>query len=111
MASLTRQELYELVWAEAVSRVAERFSLSGAGLRKICLRNNIPLPPRGHWAKVAAGQKVTRPSLPEPREAGRRVQMPESREGPASQPKQVLDELPPVAQRRRFEADPKNRVV
>lgn len=110
MASLTRQELYELIWAEAVSRVAERFSLSGTGLRKLCLRNSIPLPPRGYWAKVAAGRKVERPPLPEPREAGRRVRIPEGRGGLGLQPKRGLDDLPLVAQRKSFEADPKNRI-
>lgn len=111
MASLTRQELYELVWAEAVSRVAERFSLSGAGLRKICLRNNIPLPPRGHWAKVAAGKRVKRPPLPEPEEAAQRVLLPERREGTESQPERSFEDIPLVAQRKRFEADPKNKIA
>lgn len=36
MLKLTRQELYDLVWTEAVDKVAQRYFISGAGLQKIC---------------------------------------------------------------------------
>lgn len=59
-----REKLYEEVWAEPVVAVAKRYGISDVGLRKICKRLGVPLPPLGHWAKVQAGKKVTRPSLP-----------------------------------------------
>lgn len=34
------------------------------GLGKICREANIPIPPRGYWARVAAGQKPARIPLP-----------------------------------------------
>ncbi len=64
VASITRRELYTLVWREPVSRVAPRFGMSDRGLKKVCDRHSIPTPPHGHWPKKAAGQKLGRIPLP-----------------------------------------------
>ncbi|MFQ5562704.1 MAG: hypothetical protein ACE5FO_03950 [Parvularculaceae bacterium] len=56
--TLTRKELYAQVWRKPMSRLAAEYGLSGNGLAKICDRHKIPYPPRGHWAKKAAGKKV-----------------------------------------------------
>lgn len=64
MEILTREQLYELVWSEPVSDLAERLGASGRGLAKQCRRANIPVPPPGYWAKLDAGQTVERPRLP-----------------------------------------------
>ncbi len=61
---LSRAELYELVWSEPATKVAERFGITGTGLRKICDKHDIPVPPRGHWAKVAANKIATPPASP-----------------------------------------------
>ena len=61
---LTRESLYAAVWTEPMSRVAPRYGLSDRGLAKICASHNIPVPPRGYWAKLAHGHKVTQPPLP-----------------------------------------------
>lgn len=61
---LSRQALYDLVWATPVKTLAQRYNISDVGLRKACQRAHIPLPPAGYWAKVAAGKRVTQPSLP-----------------------------------------------
>ncbi|MFM0009189.1 hypothetical protein [Paraburkholderia sediminicola] len=58
-----REELYEEVWAEPVTKVAKRYAISDVGLRKICLDLGVPLPPVGYWAKLAAGRAVKRPPL------------------------------------------------
>lgn len=63
--TFTRQGLYELVWSESMIKVAARYAITGRGLAKACERARIPVPDRGYWAKVAAGQKVAKPSLPE----------------------------------------------
>lgn len=39
----TRQELYDLVWAEPMKTVSARFGLSDVGLAKACRRADIPL--------------------------------------------------------------------
>ena len=58
-----REALYEEVWAEPVTKVAKRYAISDVGLRKICLDLEVPLPPVGYWAKLAAGRAVKRPPL------------------------------------------------
>ncbi|MCP3025093.1 hypothetical protein [Cupriavidus basilensis] len=58
-----REKLYEEVWAEPVTTVAKRYSMSDVGLRKICKNLEIPLPPAGYWAKLAAGRAVKRSPL------------------------------------------------
>lgn len=60
----TREELYELVWQQPLQRLAERFDITDVGLAKTCRRSGIPVPPRGSWARKAAGQDVERPPLP-----------------------------------------------
>lgn len=61
---LTREELYEKRWSRPAISLAEEFGVSGRGLGKLCNRFEIPVPPRGYWAKLAAGQHVTRIPLP-----------------------------------------------
>ena len=55
---LTRKQLYELVWQKPISQIAKEYGLSDRGLGKLCERNNIPVPSRGYWARVKAGQKI-----------------------------------------------------
>jgi hypothetical protein len=62
---ITRGELYRLVWATPMSRLAPTYGLSGNGLKKICNRLNVPYPPPGYWAKLGAGKKVKQDPLPE----------------------------------------------
>lgn len=59
-----RAALYEEVWADPVSTVSKRYGMSDNGLRKICQKLGVPLPPLGYWAKLRAGQKVKREPLP-----------------------------------------------
>lgn len=60
----TRQELFDLVWSQPTRAVAKQLGVSDVGLAKACRRANLLLPPRGYWAKLAAGKKVVRPGLP-----------------------------------------------
>lgn len=63
--TVTREELYKQVWETPMSRLAEEYGISGNGLAKICRRLNVPYPPRGWWARKAAGQKVVQYRLPD----------------------------------------------
>lgn len=56
MVSITRTQLYDRVWSVPMSQLAAEFGLSDVGLAKVCRRHDIPRPPRGYWAKKAAGQ-------------------------------------------------------
>ncbi|MCA9852244.1 MAG: hypothetical protein KC482_01365 [Dehalococcoidia bacterium] len=62
----SRKEVYEAVWKEPVSIIAARFEVSDVGLAKACRRSAIPVPPRGYWARLRAGQTPERPPLPPP---------------------------------------------
>ena len=62
--TFTRQELYSLVWSEPMTSLAARLEISSTALAKHCKKADIPRPPMGHWAKLNAGKKVTRQSLP-----------------------------------------------
>ena len=61
--SLTRAELYKLVWSEPVSKIAPRFGISDVGFSKLCRRVDVPLPPQGYWMKLKYGKRVPRPRL------------------------------------------------
>lgn len=63
MHRFTRQELYDLVWSVPISTLAVKYGLSDRGLAKVCERHQIPVPSRGHWARIEAGQKVTQTPL------------------------------------------------
>jgi hypothetical protein len=57
---LTRRELYDLVWSKPTKDLAADFGVSDVGIAKICDRHRVPKPGRGYWAKLRAGQKVTK---------------------------------------------------
>jgi hypothetical protein len=62
---ISRADLYRQVWNVPVQQLATTYGLSDRGLAKICQRHNIPLPGRGYWAKLHAGQQPPRePLLP-----------------------------------------------
>ena len=54
-----RTELYKEVWASPVTKVEKKYSVSDVTIHKICKRMNIPVPPRGYWAKLTNGKKVS----------------------------------------------------
>ena len=60
-----RQKLFDEVWATPVTTLAQDYGLSDVGLRKICVSLDVPLPPRGYWAKLAAGKTIPKPPLHE----------------------------------------------
>jgi len=62
--TLTRAELYDLVWETLTSHLAKRFGLSDVGLAKTCTRLEIPRPSYGYWARKSAGGSVERTPLP-----------------------------------------------
>lgn len=61
--TIERQKLFDQIWAEPMTKVAKVYAMSDVGLRKICVALDVPLPPRGYWAKLAAGKAPTKPTL------------------------------------------------
>jgi hypothetical protein len=57
-----RAELYDKIWSTPATKLAEEFGISGRGLGKMCARLNIPVRPRGYWAKLAVGTPILKNS-------------------------------------------------
>ncbi len=64
-STITRQELYNLVWKESITSLATKYALTSHGLKSICENNNIPLPQNGYWSKVKFNKPVVIEKLPE----------------------------------------------
>jgi len=62
--TLTRTELYDLVWTRPRSSLAKELGISDVAIGKLCTRSHIPGPPPGYWARKAVGKAGRRPSLP-----------------------------------------------
>ena len=135
--TLTRQTLYELVWSKPMVEVAKDFQMSDRGLAKRCAAVDVPVPPRGYWARKVAGQEPAKIPLPKYRtrapaarghkplndevpevivrdgeEPQVRFSIPATR--PESQPKpdpQALDDLKWKAERDAFEHNPANAII
>lgn len=60
-----REILYQEVWSAPVTKVAEKYDVSDVMIHKICKALNVPVPPRGYWAKKQAGQDLPQTPLPE----------------------------------------------
>jgi hypothetical protein len=63
----TREELHEKVWSTPMQKLAVEFGFSDREFAKLCRRYEVPVPPRGYWARIQVGQSVQRIPLP-PRE-------------------------------------------
>lgn len=93
-AKFTRQALYDLLWSKPKTTVAADLGLSDVGLGKICREANIPIPPRGYWARVAAGQKP--PHIPLPfRGLGQTDEVTIGREGWSHREEEII-KIPPM---------------
>jgi hypothetical protein len=65
---ISRKDLYQKVWSTPLTQLAKIYKISDVGLRKKCIKNDIPLPKVGHWSKIQHGKKVKKTSLPNPQE-------------------------------------------
>lgn len=61
---LTRDQLYELVWSQPMRRLSEQIGISDVAIAKRCKIIGVPVPERGYWNKLQAGQKVSKTALP-----------------------------------------------
>lgn len=59
MSRMTRRQLYDLVWSKPMRDAAREVGLSDVGLKKVCVRHEVPVPPQGYWNRVHAGQTPT----------------------------------------------------
>src|SRR5262245_57950989 len=109
--ALTREALYALIWSEPATKIAARYGISDRGLGKLCERHNIPVPPRGYWARKAYGYNPRQIPLPAARSGDaaeaivlqERIALPT----PATVATPTKSTVPEIA----FEQDPKNHIV
>lgn len=90
---VTRETLYEDVWAAPMTKIAASYGVSSSFLAHVCARLNVPRPPRGYWAKLAVGKAPKRPVLPDAR-PGDELEWP--RDGESVRATQALPK-PPAA--------------
>jgi hypothetical protein len=86
--------------------VAKEYGLSNVGLGKACRRHGIPVPPRGYWARKAAGQALVRPRLPAAKDGRESLTLWGARRSVPS-PNEVEHVVHPLLA---FETDPQNRI-
>lgn len=65
--SISREEIYQLVWAKPMTKVSKQFGVSGSYMARVCAMLNVPRPERGYWAKLAVGKAPPPALLPEAR--------------------------------------------
>jgi hypothetical protein len=92
--TLTRQLLHDLVWSTPMSTLTKDFGITDVGLAKRCRAVDVPVPPRGWWAKRAAGHDPPRTPLPKygTRVADDALELPERQE--PRKPKEIQREGP-----------------
>lgn len=61
--TFTREELYELVWSEPITKIALRFNLTIWSITAACKEIEVPTPPNGHWQKLKHGKGIPAPAL------------------------------------------------
>jgi len=57
--TLTRQELYYMVWSEPMSSLANTFGTSDVALAKRCRAADVPIPYLGYWGPQNCGTGAT----------------------------------------------------
>ncbi len=104
--TLSRQELYTLVWSKPVVKIAKDFGISDVAIAKICKKMNIPKPGLGYWAKKEFGKKTKVTPLPE-----RRVGDVESYTIRKSVEPYFKPETETIRKYREFEERPENKII
>lgn len=60
---ITREQLYDLVWSEAMRNLAARIGISDVAIAKHCRKADVPVPVRGYWNKLQAGKTIKQTPL------------------------------------------------
>lgn len=63
---ITREQLYELVWATPMLRIGKMFGVSSSYMARVCTELRVPRPGLGYWTQYEMGRAPQRPALPPP---------------------------------------------
>ena len=56
--TITRKDLYDLIWSRPMSFLIKEYGVTYAEIRKTCNDMKIPIPLNGHWSKIQFGKSV-----------------------------------------------------
>lgn len=73
MTSISRKELYRLVWLAPLEKVAQKLGLTIYTLTKTCKDLDVPRPGFGYWQQLKEGHPVAPTPLPDPEREESRV--------------------------------------
>jgi len=76
MQTLTRLELYNLVWTEPLTAISKRLNVPYNELRKACQQMKVPVPQNGYWSKQKYGKPVQVIELPKDYDGTDMIQIP-----------------------------------
>lgn len=62
--TLTREQLYALAWSQPMRSLAKKIGISDVAVAKHCRKSDVPVPERGYWNKLQAGQHPVKAELP-----------------------------------------------
>lgn len=106
---INREAIYREVWTEPMTKVAARYGLSDKGLAKICRKLSVPIPGRGFWQRLRAGQSVKPRPLPSSKGA-QSVRLASSFNRHSDAGNMAKPKPPEIEQLLAFEALPENYV-
>lgn len=67
MVFISRENLYEKLWAIGISKTTKELNVPYNKLKSACISNDIPLPTASYWSSLYMGnEKPTKPLLPNP---------------------------------------------
>ena len=104
--TISRNELYKLVWSKPVVKIAKDFGISDVAVGKICKKMNIPKPGLGYWAKKEFGKKTKVTPLPKLKQSDVENYTIRKSVEPYFKP-----ESDNIRTHREYEENPKNRIV
>ncbi len=104
--TISRQELYDMVWSKPVVKIAKEFGISDVGVAKICKKMNIPKPGLGYWAKKEFGKRTRTKQLSEFNPGGVESYTIRKSVEPSLKPESDY-----IQQHREFEERPENKVI
>ena len=59
----TREELYDIVWSTALSKLIEQYAYTNDGIKKICNQFDIPMPDGSYWSKLKFNKQFKKEKL------------------------------------------------
>ena len=61
---ISREDLYTLMWAKPMTKVAEELEVAATVLPQVCAMLKVPRPVNGYWSKLAVGKAPQPTPLP-----------------------------------------------